>query len=460
MTSAGATATQWLYERLHGFGDACAVVQGARHCTYDELLAGVSQWRSTLAAEGVAAGDCVAVSGEFSPEVIMLLLALIAENSIVIPLAANVGAEKECLLQTAMAGHLIEFDSQGHWRHKRRDSASDHPLLERLRQEAEPGLILLSSGSTGQVKAAVHSVARLLSKFQRKRPGYRTLSFLLLDHVGGINTLFYVLTSGGTVVCPEDRTIETICEAIQRHRVQLLPTTPTFLNMLLISEAYRRYDLRSLELITYGTEPMLPATLESLHQVLPHVRFKQTYGLTEVGILPSSSEHSASLWLTMGGEGYETKVVDGILWIRAPQAMLGYLNAPSPFDAEGWLNTGDAVEQNGRYLRVLGRQSEVVNVGGQKVFPSEVENVLRTMPNVTDVAVRGMRNPLVGAVVVARIWLMEPEDPDVLERRVREFCRHRLAPFKIPAVVELSQGRLHTDRFKKIRTNDASSPPQ
>ena len=444
-------AIPWLYERLRALDAAEAVVLEPHSCTYRRLLEGVSRWQAVLAAEGIGPGACVAVNGDFSPETVMLLLALIANRAILVPLSTRVEAEKQHLLATSRAQYLIEFDAQGRWCAKRLTGAGDHPLLAQLRQNSEPGLILLSSGSTGRVKAAVHSVARLLANFRRDRTGYRTLAFLRMDHIGGINTLLYILTSGGTAVCPPDRTVETICATIQRQRVQLLPTTPTFLNMLLISEAYRRYDLRSLECITYGAEPMLPATLESLRQVFPHVRCKQTYGLTEVGILPTQSEHSGSLWLKMGGAGYETKVVDGTLRIRAPQAMLGYLNAPSPFDAEGWLNTGDLVEQNGEYLRVLGRQAEVINVGGEKVFPLEVENVLRTMPNVADAAVRGKPNPLVGAVVVARLVLIAPEDPAALERRVREYCRPRLAAYKIPALVELSPESLRTERFKKAR---------
>ena len=151
--------------------------------------------------------------------------------------------------------------------------------------------------------------------------------------------------------------------------MQLLPTTPTFLRMLLISGAYKKYDLGSLELITYGTEPMPTATLESLHAAFPGVRLKQTYGLTEVGILPTKSEQDDSLWLAVGGPGYETKIVDNVLWIRAQMAMVGYLNAPSPFDADGWFNTGDVVEQKGDYIRFMGRKSEIINVGGEKVFP-------------------------------------------------------------------------------------------
>ena len=83
--------------------------------------------------------------------------------------------------------------------------------------------------------------------------------------------------------------------------------------------------------------------------------------------------------------------------------MLGYLNAPSPFDADGWFNTQDLVETDGDYIRILGRKSELINVGGEKVHPTEIENVLLQLDNVKDVTVRGRPNPITGEVVAAKI---------------------------------------------------------
>ena len=131
--------------------------------------------------------------------------------------------------------------------------------------------------------------------------------------------------------------------------------------------------------------------------------------------------------------------------------MLGYLNAPSPFDKDGWFNTGDAVEVDGDYIRILGRQSEVINVGGEKVFPVEVENALLEMPNVKDVAVSGMPNPITGHVVVARFNLFAPEGLPDLRKRMRAFCRDRLAQYKIPSKVEIVDGAQYSERFKKMR---------
>ena len=443
--------SDWLLQRLGEFEDRTALIWRDESYTYGQLLQRVSDWRQVLAEQQVAPGECVALHGSFSPGTTTLVIALVANGNIAVPLTTPSTSERDRGLEIVHAGPFFQFDQADSWQFSRRDPGGQNPLLEKFREAHEPGLILLSSGSAGQIKAALHSFPRLLDHYRKPRAPLRTLAFLLLDHVGGINTLFNILCSGGAVVAMAERTPDAICRAVERYRVELLPTTPTFLRMLLISEAYKKYDLSSLQLITYGTEPMPVATLESLHQALPGVRLKQTYGLTEVGILGTKSENSDSLWLAVGGEGYQTKIVDGVLWIRAQSAMLGYLNAPSPFDDEGWLNTGDVVEQKGDYIRFLGRKSEIINVGGEKVFPAEVENVIQQIANVKEVTVRGRRNPITGNIIVATVELFEPEDPKALEQRVRKACRERLTPFKVPAVIEVASQTLCGERFKKIR---------
>src|SRR6185295_12684476 len=133
--------------------------------------------------------------------------------------------------------------------------------------------------------------------------------------------------------------------------VELLPTSPTFINMILISKAYEEYDISSLKLVTYGTESMPETTLRKFNELFPDIELKQTYGLSEIGILRSKSRDNNSLWVKIGGEDFKTKVVDGILHIQAKSAMLGYLNAPSPFDSEGWFNTQDRVEVDGDWIK-------------------------------------------------------------------------------------------------------------
>jgi len=266
-----------------------------------------------------------------------------------------------------------------------------------------------------------------------------------------VNTLLYCLSNGGCLVTLPGRDPEEVAAAIEKHRVQILPTSPTFLNLAMLSGAFSRHDLSSLELVTYGTEPMPDATLKRFHALFPSVTLQQTYGLSEVGILRSKSRSSDSLWVKVGGEGFQTRVREGLLEIKAESGMLGYLNAPSPYTEDGWFKTGDRVEVDGEYLKILGRDSEMINVGGQKVFPAEVEGVLQTMDGVAEAVVSGEPHPLTGQIVKVSVMLKTDESVSDFRKRMWEFCRGKLEPFKVPQKVVISQDSLHSERFKKLR---------
>jgi acyl-CoA synthetase (AMP-forming)/AMP-acid ligase II len=160
------------------------------------------------------------------------------------------------------------------------------------------------------------------------------------------------------------------------------------------------------------------------------------------------------LWVKIGGEGFETRIVDGLLEIKAQSAMLGYLNEVSPFTEDGWFKTGDAVEVDGEWVRILGRRSEIINVGGEKVYPAEVESVLQLMPGVDDVVVRGEPNALTGQMVSATVKLSMDESLPDFRRRMRAFCENKLARFKVPQKVVLASEDIHSERFKKIRLGE------
>ena len=444
-------SVEWLLERMGTFGDRVAMVWHDRQVSYRELVDLTRGCERGLASAGVESGNVVSLEGDYSPSACALLLALTSRRAVLVPLTRSVAAQREEFLKIADVQVIVALDEQDRWSVERRQVPVANALTRSLIDTGDPGLVLFSSGSTGKSKAALHNLARLLEKFKVLRQQKCTLTFLLLDHIGGINTLLHTLSNGGTVVTLVERDPESVCEAIERHRAQILPTSPTFINLLLISGAYEQRDLSSLELITYGTEVMPQSTLAKIHEVLPNVRLQQTYGLSELGILRSKSRDSGSLWVKVGGEGFETKIIDGTLWVRAHSAMLGYLNAPSPFDAEGWMNTQDQVEVDGEWIRILGRRSEIINVGGQKVYPAEVESVLLEIDNVSDATVRAEQNPITGQIVVARLKLNEPEDFAGLKRRVRAVCASRLAPHKVPVKIEVTVDEQHSTRFKKVR---------
>jgi len=429
-----------------------AVIWKNRAYSYSWLLDRIDHWQEVLKRESVQPGAVVILEADFSPNSVALFLSLVELGCMIVPLTISVETHKKEFIETAQGEVSIRIDETDNVDIVRLSNKADHEFYKRLRQESRPGLVLFSSGSTGKSKAAVHDLSKLLKKFHIRRHNLRTLTFLLLDHIGGIDTLLYSLSNGSCIITVEDRSPDAVCEAIEKFNVEVLPVTPTFLNLLLLSEAHERHDLSSLKYITYGTEVMPEVTLKKCAEIFPNVTILQKYGTTEVGTLRSKSKSSDSLWVRIGGEGFQTRVVDGILHIKAESAMLGYLNAPHPFTDDGWFVTGDSVVQDGQYLQILGRKSEIINVGGEKVYPAEVENVIQQMDGIAEVTVYGEKNPIVGNIVCARIRVLRDEDPKQLVARIKKHCRERLENYKVPVKVEIVESRQHSKRFKKIRS--------
>lgn len=442
------SAIDFLIEAARGHAGELAIAAGQSAHTYRELLDAVEDWVARLASAGIGPGAVVSVEGDYSLHPIAAFLAIADLGAIAVPLSPDSAPHLEAFLDLGMVEWRVRPAAD---QVAPTGRCAAHPHYAVLRGRAVPGLVLFTSGSTGRHKAAVHDSSRLLAKFRVPRHRRRTLVFLQLDHIGGVNTLLYTLANGGAVVAPPDRAPASVLAAIERHRVELLPTSPTFLNLLLLSGELERYDLSSLRLITYGTEAMPESTLRKTRAAFPHATLQQTYGLTEVGILRSQSRGSDSLWVRVGGEGYETKVVNGRLWVRASSAMLGYLNAPSPFDEEGFLDTGDRVEVDGEWLRILGRESEIINVGGNKVYPAEIEDALLQLAGVEDAAVHGEANPITGQVVAAAVVLSGDESAAAFKARMRQALKDKLPAWKIPARITLSAAPLHSARFKRMR---------
>jgi acyl-CoA synthetase (AMP-forming)/AMP-acid ligase II len=430
---------------------APAMFWQGKEYSYGALLEMVDAWTERLAACSVGQGTVCGVLGDYSPQTCALFFALMQAKAILVPFSHAAEPEMPAFLPLAGVQCLFRFDAQDQWTV---ETFADIPqdLVLSFRERESPGLIVFTSGSTGKPKGILHDCERVMRKFIEERPGWRTVLFLMMDHFGGFNTLLSTFAYGGVGICVSERTPEVVSRTIQQSRATLLPTTPTFLNLLLASRSYTQFDLSSVTLITYGTEVMPEATLQRVKTIFPNAQIKQTYGLSELGVLRSKSESDDSVWVKIGGQGFEVKVVDNVLWVRSEANMVGYLNAPNPFDQDGWMCTGDQVEVRGEYMRILGRESEVINVGGQKVFPVEVETVLLQDENISEATVFGAKHPLMGQVVHARVSLQRPEDPEALTERLRRVCLSRLARYKMPVRFLIVTDEVQSGaRFKKLR---------
>jgi acyl-coenzyme A synthetase/AMP-(fatty) acid ligase len=447
-------------QALSSHGDRPALISGGVTLTFSQLLQRANTWQRRFDQAAVPSGSVVALLGDFSIDAVAALLMMIDRGDIIVPLLGDVSDKLREQFRIAQAQFVVDLRNSSP-----SDDASQpltlsrvvtEPLLLKVRDTGGGGLVLFSSGSSGKPKAAVHDVTRFLEKFSGTSKPYRTLAFLRLDHIGGINTLLHTLACGGCVVTIDSRDPDTVCSTLSQHSVELLPTTPSFLNMMLLSEAHLRHDLRSLRVIAYATEVMPQSTLDRLREALPWVRLHQNYGMTELGILRTSSENNSTTAVRLlETPGVETRVVDGVLHVRARGAMLGYLNAESPFDSEGWLNTGDAVECDGAQIKILGRRSEIINVGGLKVYPAVVESVLLAMPNVASVQVTGEAHAMLGQIVTADVSLTEPEEPTAFRARLRSHCGSRLQPHEVPAKIRFVQLPALSERFKRVPLREA-----
>ncbi len=387
-------------------------------------------------------GDVVALIGDFDPPSINTFLKLIDLGAIIVPLTMETEIDHPYFFGVASVNVVIKSGKV----HKLSDSVH-HQLIDSLRQLGHSGLILFSTGTTGRPKGILHDLTLFLRRFETPRPTLKTLNFLLFDHIGGINTLLHTLFNKGTVVAPLARTVNDILITCQKYGVEVLPTTPTFLRMLLISGLIPNKIPESLKIITYGTERMDQDTLDQLTQLLPGIEFRQTFGMSELGILRVKSKSRNSLFMKIGGEGVEYKVENGVLKIRAENRMLGYLNAESPFDDEGWYDTKDIVVSDGDYIKVVGRIGDVINVGGLKFMASEVELIALKFRGVAQAKAYAKSNPITGEHVEIDVQIKQGINFD--QSAFKDYISEYLQPHMRPKRVRFTN--VHVGhRFKKI----------
>lgn len=386
---------------------------------------------------------------------IALLLALV-ELKLTICLISDDASEEQLMQynESLAANYVVKLssDKSKFVVEQRAPNFSSIPKLVKDVQDRDHCcIILFSSGSSGKPKAIVYDFEKIVNKFSINSRSFVFFPVLKIDHFGGLNTLLGIISSGSSAVLDTDKTVHNAIKLIQKHQIQILPATPTFLKLLLLAPNFASVDLSSIKVITYGTEPMPSSLLDHLNQKLPGVKLKQTYGLSEVGVLATRSENSNSTFVKIGGDGFEWKIKDNILWIKSDFAMEGYIGLDAPFDDEGFFNTQDLVEVKGDYIKFLGRDSELINIGGLKVYPQEIEDVLMTHPLVADVTCSSQYNSLVGTIIEADVVIKHDTNARELKKELRSLCKKNLEKYKVPSRFIFSEKIVFSDRMKKKR---------
>ena len=454
----------FLLERFRDNADKIAIIDDGKSYTYGELLEGILDLSSTTLKD--IKNKVVAIIGGYSFYNIALFLALYENKNIIVPLVeCNETALKESMADIKINAGILEFPNLEFPNLEfpnlefpnlefLETNDKKHAIIENLFRQNHAGLVLFSSGSTGKPKAMIHDLDTLISSFEAKKPRkLNMLLFLLFDHIGGINTLLNILATLSTAIIPRQRNSDEICALIEKYKISVLPSNPTFLNLILMSNAYKKYDLSSLKMITYGTEAMSESLLARLKATFKKVKFLQTFGTSETGILNTSSKSSSSTYIKLNDAEYKT--INGELWIKSKTQILGYLNADmSAFEAsfeDGWFKTGDLVCLDGEYLKIVGRLKELINIGGKKALPSEIESVIMELENIADCVVYGEKNAITGQSVSCDVVLKSDMSKDELKKLIRSTCASKLERYKIPSKINVVEKIAFTNRFKKVR---------
>lgn len=432
--------------------DQTAIIYDGKKYSYNELYIKIKEIESFI-KDKIKSGEVVAILADYSFVSIALFFALYENKNIIAPITSTSQKEIDGKLKESFSTKIINLENEKLVITNIKSEAS-HKIINDLQTSKCAGLILFSSGSTGAPKAMIHNLDTLVDSYgDKKQKQINMLVFLMFDHIGGINTMLNILSMNATMIIPQNRNADDICKLIEEYKIAVLPSSPTFLNLILINRSYEKYDLSSLRMITYGTETMPEGLLNRLKAVFSKVKFLQTFGTSETGIAATSSKSSCSTFMKIDDENLEYKIVDNELWLRSKTQILGYLNrSMESFTNDGWFKTGDLVElDNEGFIRIIGRNKEIINVGGQKVLPSEVESVLLGMDEIEDCLVYGEQNAITGQSVSCDVVLKHGIDDSGFKILVRKFCKDKLDNFKIPTRVNVVQKTEFTERFKKSR---------
>jgi len=321
--------------------------------------------------------------------------------------------------------------------------------------------ILLTSGTTGAPKLVLHTLASLTSAHSNPAPQPTTVwgTFYDIRRYGGLQILLRALRSGSMLLSNPKEPVADFLARARRARLTHISGTPSHWRRVLMSGAATRIDPCYVRL---SGEIADQSILDALRAAYPRAIVAHAFASTEAGVAFEVEDGLAGFPVSLIGThaGVELGLVGGSLRIRSPGNALAYLGDEASFkDAADFVNTGDRLAlRDGRYY-FTGRSGGVINVGGLKVHPEEVEAVVNAHPWVHMSLVKSRRSPITGAVVTADVVLADstassrrPAD-EMITRDIIEQCRRSLESHKVPATVRIVPALEVSASGKLVRPN-------
>ncbi|MFH1469808.1 MAG: class I adenylate-forming enzyme family protein [Pseudomonadota bacterium] len=462
--------------------DAPALLGEARQLTWSELDGEVDRLARLLTAVGVGPGDPVGVLTEKRPEVVTTFLACARIGALLCPVNFKLHEDRVLdQLQTIgmktllaerkfdpLLAHLapalpearrvIYVGEPGERGESRYDELESMPdiAVEHVARPEQACYLNFTSGTTGRPKGAVATHRNILANAVSGVEGFGFDSddvfmgmFSVFSHP---HELFHrSLVVGAPFVIWDTMSPRVVCQAVERFRVTWMMAVPSFYEMMLDFGGAGKLDLSSLRVLEAGgawTSPLAMAELERCYgaKVMP------VWGSTETtGVALAMPPHLQRLPGATGkpAPGYEIRVVTpsgadaavgevGELWVHGPGVAQGYLNRPEEsarYFADGWYHTQDLVKVDAEgWVHFAGRLSEMMKIGGIRVYPQELEQVLGQHPALREVVVVRHEERLRGEV--ARAIVVTVPGSTLTLRELQRWCREHLAVYQVPRVIE------------------------
>lgn len=474
--------------QVEGNPNKTAIIFQGKHISYGELDRMISRFSSGLQSLGLERGDVLSIFLPSLPELIVAYLgtvragmtvnvvnamlkeqevsyiikdcqtrAILVDNNR-LPIVEAVQGEVDSLEEIIVLGDAAEGREQGAYARFRNLLQQGDESADVVRTKGSDLCHLMyTSGTTGWPKGVmathlnVWHNARQFGKVHFSAEDTIMVATPIFHCWGLINGTLGMLSRGGTVITVERFYPEETLNDIERLKPTVFQGVPPMYNLLLKQPDLQSRDISSVRFCLSAATKM-PENL--IHQVEERLqwRYAEAWGLTEVSCVGTTSPYQETRVGSCGKgmDDAEIKVIDeegnalppgqqGELCVRGTCVTRGYLNKPEAtavvFDEEGWFHSGDiAYMDDDGYAYIVDRKKDMINVGGEKVFPSEVEDMMLSHPKIKDLVIVGIPDEIRGEAPKAFIELKEGES--ATEEEIRAYCKEKMAPYKVPVSVE------------------------
>lgn len=327
-----------------------------------------------------------------------------------------------------------------------------HPELAAALSRGEARFIVRTSGSSGKFKFVVHDPRLFVEKYHRIGPHFeKTFLFSPADSIAGIETLLEARTHGAPVVIPSEKlTPSTVLKTLTEFGVDYFQTTPSFLNLMLMAGKFREAPPVGLRKIAFGSEPAQRRVLTELQTHWPGIELVQTYGMSEIGILRTLGAPDPALVSFDQGLN-PVRLSAGLLEVKSATPLCAHLNFQAEFTLDGWFRTHDRASVRNELYVIEGREGDLINVGGRKFFPAELEEILMRLPEVLDCTIRFEAAEFLGQALIAELVIAPESEEREVRKSLKKFLEAEVPPFMHPHRFRFLKAPPGTERFKKIR---------